>query len=72
MEVTWSWKWPEVEGVLLVSRSAADIFRCNLQKSGEYERGGQLFVDPTHAGGIIFLLQQHHTKQTKQAEHGLS
>ena len=56
MEVTWGWKWPEVEGVLLVSRSAADIFRCNLQKSGEHERGGQLFVDPTHPGGIILSL----------------
>lgn len=56
MEVTWSWKWPDVEGVLLVSHSAADIFRCNRQISGEHERGGQLFVDPTHPDGIILSL----------------
>lgn len=56
MEVNWSWKWPEVEGVLLVSRSAADMFRFNRQISDEHERGGQLFVDPSHPGGIMLSL----------------
>ena len=52
MEVTWSWKWPGVEDVLLVSHSAADIFHCNRQISGEHERGGPLFVLP-HPVAII-------------------
>lgn len=56
MEISWGWKWPEVEVVLLVSRSAADIFFCNRQISEGPERGGQLFVDPTNPSGIILSL----------------
>lgn len=72
MEVTWSWKWPGVEDVLLVSHSAADIFHCNRQISGEHERGGQLLSTPIIQTVSFCLLQQHHTKPTTQGEHGLS
>ncbi|MEN4558421.1 Mov34/MPN/PAD-1 family protein [Pantoea agglomerans] len=56
MEAPWSWTWPDIEGVLLVSHSVADTFRCNRQISEKHERGGQLFVDLTHPDGIILSL----------------
>ena len=66
------WTWPDIEGVLLVSHSVADTFRCNRQISEKHERGGKLLSTSLIQTVSFCLLQQHHTRQTKQAEHGLS
>lgn len=52
-EIAWRWAWPDMNAELQVRRQVSDMFCHYRQSQGENERGGQLFVDPAHPGGIV-------------------
>lgn len=52
----WGWRWPDIDAELLLSKAASDVFAHARQLDGMTERGGQLFVNPTHPSGIVLSL----------------
>ena len=52
----WSWRWPNINAELLMSKAASDVFAYERQLNGMTERGGQLFVNPIHPCGIVLSL----------------
>lgn len=52
-ELAWRWRWPDVEGELLVSQAVARVFHEHRQRGWGWERGGQLFVDPFNPEGLL-------------------
>lgn len=54
--ITWRWSWPEVDTHLLVSQDVANLLRHYRQRRFSVERGGQLFVDPSNAAGLVLAL----------------
>ncbi len=51
--IAWQWSWPGLNTPLLVSQEVASILKSYSQKRFEVERGGQLFVDPSNATGLV-------------------
>lgn len=54
--IAWQWSWPEVDTHLLVSQDVANLFENYRQRRFNVERGGQLFVDPSNATGLLLAL----------------
>lgn len=51
--IAWQWSWPNTGAELQVGQQAFHIFDQYRQSEGENERGGQLFIDPAHPGGLL-------------------
>ena len=54
--IAWQWNWPGVDTHLLVSRDVASLLENYRQRRLDVERGGQLFVDPSGANGLVLAL----------------
>lgn len=54
--IAWQWSWPWVDTHLLVSQDVADLLEGYRQRRFDVERGGQLFVDPSSAAGLVLAL----------------
>ncbi|WP_373429060.1 MULTISPECIES: Mov34/MPN/PAD-1 family protein [Achromobacter] len=54
--IAWQWSWPGVDTHLLVSQNVANLLGRYRQKRFDVERGGQLFVNPSSAGGLVLAL----------------
>lgn len=54
--IAWQWSWPGVNTNLLVSEEAASLLESYRQRRFDVERGGQLFVDPSSATGLVLSL----------------
>ena len=54
--IAWQWSWPEVDSHLLVSQDVASLLESYRQRRFDVERGGQLFVDPSSATGLVLAL----------------
>lgn len=51
-ELAWVWAWNDLDVKLKVSSKVEKVFSNYRQKIGEYERGGQLFIDINRADGL--------------------
>ncbi len=56
MAIAWQWSWPGLDTPLLVSQEVANLLEGYRQKRFDVERGGQLFVDPSSAAGLVLAL----------------
>lgn len=56
MAFAWQWSWPELDTPLLVSQGVASLLGRFRQRRFDVERGGQLFVDPSSAAGLVLAL----------------
>lgn len=54
--IAWQWIWPVVDSDLLVSQDVANLLGRFRQGLFDVERGGQLFVDPSSATGLVLAL----------------
>ncbi|MEI7418752.1 MULTISPECIES: Mov34/MPN/PAD-1 family protein [Pectobacterium] len=54
--IAWQWSWPGLNTPLLVSQEVASLLESYRQQRFEVERGGQLFVDPSSATGLVLAL----------------
>ncbi len=54
--IAWQWTWPGLNTPLLVSQEVASLLESYRQKYFDVERGGQLFVDPSGAAGLVLAL----------------
>lgn len=54
--IAWQWSWPGVDTHLLVSQDVASLLERYRQRRFDVERGGQLFVDPASAAGLVLAL----------------
>ncbi|MBC8648343.1 MULTISPECIES: Mov34/MPN/PAD-1 family protein [Pseudomonadaceae] len=54
--IAWQWTWPGLNTSLLVSQEVASLLESYRQKNFDVERGGQLFVDPSGAAGLVLAL----------------
>lgn len=54
--IAWQWSWPGLNTPLLVSQEVASLLESYRQKRFDVERGGQLFVDPSSATGLVLAL----------------
>ncbi|KWS62527.1 MULTISPECIES: Mov34/MPN/PAD-1 family protein [Pseudomonas syringae group] len=54
--IAWRWSWPKIDTHLLVSQDVASLLDSYRQRRFDVERGGQLFVDPSNANGLILAL----------------
>jgi hypothetical protein len=55
-QIAWQWTWPGVDTHLLVSQDVASLLESYRQRRFDVERGGQLFVDPSSANGLVLAL----------------
>lgn len=54
--IAWQWSWPGLNTPLLVSQEVASLLEGYRQMRFDVERGGQLFVDPSSAAGLVLAL----------------
>ena len=54
--IAWQWTWPGLNTPLLVSQEVASLLESYRQKHCDVEHGGQLFVDPSSAAGLVLAL----------------
>lgn len=54
--IAWQWSWPGVDTHLLVSQDVANLLERYRQRRFDVEHGGQLFVDPASAAGLVLAL----------------
>ena len=54
--IAWQWTWPGLNTPLLVSQEVASLLESYRQKHFDVERGGQLFVDPSSAVGLVLAV----------------
>lgn len=55
-ESLWQWEWPSVDGSLLVTGKLLNTLAMHRQRAWHSERGGQLFVDPNDARGLVLAV----------------
>lgn len=65
-ELAWRWRWPDVDGELLVSQAVARVFNDHRQHGWGVERGGQLFVNPLNPKGLLLdvATSPHHADRS--------
>lgn len=54
--IAWRLSWPGVDTHLLVMQDVACLLENYRQRHFDVERGGQLFVDPSNAAGLVLAL----------------
>lgn len=55
-DALWHWEWPSIDGTLLVTGKLLDSLSMYRQRAWNNERGGQLFVDPNNARGLVLAV----------------
>lgn len=55
-DALWHWEWPSIDGTLLVTGKLLDSLSIYRQRAWNNERGGQLFVDPNDARGLVLAV----------------
>ncbi|MBH1494012.1 Mov34/MPN/PAD-1 family protein [Stenotrophomonas maltophilia] len=55
-DLLWEWSWPSIGGAVLVSAELLDQLANHRQRAWNYERGGQLFVDPRDPRGLVLAV----------------
>lgn len=52
-DLLWEWSWPAVDGSVLVPASLLESLARYRQRAWNFERGGQLFIDPGDPRGLV-------------------
>lgn len=55
-DALWEWKWPSIDGALLVTGNLLNSLSMYRQRAWNSERGGQLFVNPNDARGLVLAV----------------
>lgn len=55
-DLLWEWSWPLVDGTVLIPAGVLSELASHRQRSWNYERGGQLFIDPRDPRGVVIAV----------------
>lgn len=67
----WRWTWDELSVELLVSNTAATAMKRHRQPFGGVERGGLVFVDPSHPVGLVLARVTPPHAADRASEHSI-